>query len=166
MPAERCLMYNTNDWRLSLEQSNPLRAKKGYHVMTYADRSFLYVEDDPMSRVVMEKMITGLEGAVTIFEDSEDFMTRVKALAQKPDVVFLDVQIGPLDGFEMLNLLRKEAEYNGVPIIAMTASVTVSEIEELKKAGFDGLIAKPVRKRIFPELLGRLLKGEPIWYVP
>lgn len=131
-----------------------------------ANRSFLYVEDDTMSRLVMEKMITGLSSRVTIYEDSSQFTERIDALEAIPDAVFLDVQIGPLNGFEMLKILRENSRFDAVPIIAMTASVTVSEINELKEAGFDGLIAKPVRKRIFPELLDRVLAGESVWYVP
>ncbi|MDZ4671253.1 MAG: response regulator [Phototrophicales bacterium] len=132
--------------------------------------SFLYAEDDPMSRQVMHVMLTKLAlggGAeVTIFEDSSNFMDRVKALPKVPDVIFLDVQITPHTGFEMLKMLRGDTAYDGKPIIAMTASVTVSDIEDLKKAGFDGLIAKPVRKKVFPELLDRILSGDAVWYVP
>jgi CheY-like chemotaxis protein len=132
--------------------------------------SFLYAEDDPMSRQVMHVMLTKLTldgGAeVTIFEDSSNFMERVKALPKVPDVIFLDVQITPHTGFEMLKMLRGDSAYDGKPIIAMTASVTVSDIEDLKKAGFDGLIAKPVRKKVFPELLERILSGDAVWYVP
>lgn len=131
-----------------------------------ANRSFLYVEDDTMSRQVMDRMITSLSSTITIFEDSAQFVERINALETIPDAVFLDVQIGPLSGFEMLKVLREDARFDPVPIIAMTASVTVSEINELKDAGFDGLIAKPVRKRIFPELLERVLAGEAVWYVP
>jgi len=136
--------------------------------MSHENRSYLYVEDDAMSRMVMEKVLTKLEGepTVIIYEDSRDFLERVAALDSVPDVIFLDIQIQPLDGFEMLALLRDDDRYNDVPVVAMTASVTVAEIEQLKKAGFDGLIAKPVRKRIFPDLLARLLDGESIWYVP
>ncbi|MDX2076759.1 MAG: response regulator [bacterium] len=132
--------------------------------------TFLYAEDDPMSRQVMHVMLTKLElegGAeVTIFEDSSNFMERVKALPKVPDVILLDVQITPHTGFEMLKMLRADSAYDGKPIIAMTASVTVSDIEDLKKAGFDGLIAKPVRKKVFPELLERILAGDAVWYVP
>lgn len=132
--------------------------------------TFLYAEDDPMSRQVMNVMLTKLEieggTEVTIFEDSSNFMERVKALPKVPDVIFLDVQIMPHSGFEMLKMLREDPAYNGKPIIAMTASVTVSDIEDLKKAGFDGLIAKPVRKKVFPELLDRILSGDDVWYVP
>ena len=98
--------------------------------------SFLYAEDDPMSRQVMHVMLTKLAlggGAeVTIFEDSSNFMDRVKALPKVPDVIFLDVQITPHTGFEMLKMLRGDTAYDGKPIIAMTASVTVSDIEDLK----------------------------------
>lgn len=132
--------------------------------------TFLYAEDDPMSRQVMSVMLTKLEieggTEVTIFEDSSNFMERVKALPKVPDVIFLDVQITPHSGFEMLKMLREDPAYKGKPIIAMTASVTVSDIEDLKKAGFDGLIAKPVRKKVFPELLDRILSGDDVWYVP
>ena len=131
-----------------------------------ANRSFLYVEDDNMSRQVMDRMITTLSSTITIFEDSAQVTERISALETIPDAVFLDVQIGPLNGFEMLKILRDNKRFDDVPIIAMTASVTVSEINELKEAGFDGLIAKPVRKRMFPELLERVLAGEAVWYVP
>ena len=40
-----------------------------------------------------------------------------------------------------------------------------SEVKQLQDAGFDGLIGKPVMKRVFPELLQRILDGEPVWYV-
>ncbi|GAB4344244.1 MAG: hypothetical protein Kow00117_22490 [Phototrophicales bacterium] len=131
--------------------------------------TFLYVEDDKMSREVMGRMLQGLASdpdRVTIWEDSNDFLDKVRKIQPVPDVVFLDVQIGPIDGFEMLKLLKQEPAYAKTPVIAMTASVTVSEIEQLRTAGFDGLIAKPVRKRIFPELVQKILDGEDVWYVP
>lgn len=131
--------------------------------------TFLYVEDDKMSREVMGRMLQGLASdpeRVTIWEDSRDFLDKVRKMQPAPDVVFLDVQIGPIDGFEMLKLLKQEPMYEKIPIIAMTASVTVSEIEQLRTSGFDGLIAKPVRKRIFPELVQKILDGEDVWYVP
>jgi CheY-like chemotaxis protein len=130
--------------------------------------TYLYVEDDPLSRQIMTRMIGNLADAaeVVVFEDSVDFDARTRALDPTPEIVFLDVQIGPLDGFAMLDVLRANPDFDAVPIIAMTASVTVSEIEALRGAGFDGLIAKPVRKRIFPELVARIRGGDSVWFVP
>ncbi|MFW5691196.1 MAG: response regulator [Chloroflexota bacterium] len=131
-------------------------------------RAVLYVEDDPLSRQVMAMMLDSLPSrpAVTILADSHGFTPHVRSLDPLPDLVLLDVQVTPLDGFQMLAELRTMPAYDPVPIIAMTASVTTAEIEDLKAAGFNGLIAKPVRKRLFPELIARIMAGEKIWYVP
>ncbi len=129
--------------------------------------TFLYVEDDMMSRHVITLMLKDMMGYtnVIIFEDSENFLERVRALPTVPDVIFLDVHIRPHNGFEMLTMLRGEEAYKTATIIAMTASVMAFDVQRLREAGFDGLIAKPVRKKHFPDLLQRILKGESIWFV-
>ena len=129
---------------------------------------FLYVEDDMMSRRVMSTLLTRIMKfeSVTIFEDSSDFMGRVQSLPEKPNIIFLDVQIGPHDGYEMLGMLRESGEFEDAIIIAMTANVMSHDVEKLQEAGFTGLIGKPIIKEIFPSLVEKILEGEKIWYVP
>jgi CheY-like chemotaxis protein len=86
-------------------------------------------------------------------------------LSPKPDVVFLDIHVDPLDGFGMLKLLKRSPSLKNVPVIAMTASVMNEEVAQLQTAGFDGCIAKPIDKNEFPSLLERILKGEKIWSI-
>jgi CheY-like chemotaxis protein len=131
------------------------------------DLSILYVEDDPMSRMVMQMLLKGrmqLEH-VTIFEDSSNFMNKAAAIVPPPDVIFLDIHMQPLDGFEMLALLRASTTFDGTPIIAMTASVMNEEVAKLQTSGFDGCIAKPIDKNSFPQLLDRILQGEKVWSI-
>ncbi|HRF96090.1 MAG TPA: response regulator, partial [Aggregatilineales bacterium] len=61
----------------------------------------LYVEDDPMSREVMKLLLTRRMkfDHVHILEDSTDFMTRLISLPEKPDIIFLDIHMEPMDGF-------------------------------------------------------------------
>jgi CheY-like chemotaxis protein len=128
--------------------------------------SFLYVEDDRFSQEIMARLLKNLGySEPTIFKDSSDFLQRVKTLPSVPDIVFLDIQIGPLGGHEVLKLLRSDKAYQETKIIAMTASVMSSEVQDLRSAGFDGLIGKPILKKIFPELLEKILGGESVWYV-
>jgi CheY-like chemotaxis protein len=126
--------------------------------------SVLYVEDDPMSREVMDMLLTYQMQLprVTIFEDSQNFMERVRALPVPPDVILLDIHVKPLTGFEMLRQLR-DAEFSEATIVALTASVMNEEVEQLKKAGFDGVIAKPVNLDAFPRIWEHILKQEPVW---
>ncbi|HLA45388.1 MAG TPA: response regulator [Aggregatilineales bacterium] len=130
--------------------------------------TFLYVEDDVMSRKVMQTLITRVLNYqnMVIFEDSSNFMERVYALECVPDVIFLDVQIHPYNGYEMLQMLRDDPEFYDTIIIAMTANVMSNDVEKLQQAGFSGLIGKPVMKDIFPELVEKILQGQSIWYVP
>jgi CheY-like chemotaxis protein len=93
-------------------------------------------------------------------------MTRLQALPQVPDVIFLDIQIRPLNGYEILSQLRADPAYQSVKVIALTASVMVQDVARLQETGFDGLIGKPVAHKIFPRLLNDIFAGEPVWYIP
>jgi CheY-like chemotaxis protein len=127
----------------------------------------LYVEDDQRSRRIMQLLLQGemdLEH-VTLFEDSTDFMERVVALQPKPDVILLDIHVRPYTGFEMLAMLRASADFGQTPVVALTASVMNEEIQQLKDAGFNGVVSKPVNIDTFPDLLHRIRGGESIWRI-
>mgnify|MGYP000567543263 CR=1 FL=1 len=126
----------------------------------------LYVEDETRSRRVMQMMAASIGiPHLTIFEDSENFIQRVKAIDPQPEVIFLDIHLTPLDGFEMLKLLRETPEYANHPIVAMTASVMSEEIHQLRTAGFNGCISKPIDLDTFPDSLRRICQGEAIWRI-
>jgi CheY-like chemotaxis protein len=113
------------------------------------------------------RMITAEMGLsdVVIFEDSADFLARVTALAPRPDVIFLDIHVPPHSGFEMLAMLRQSGQFDQTPVVAMTASVMNEEVHQLKVAGFNGCLAKPIDIDTFPDVFDRIMKGENIWSI-
>lgn len=127
----------------------------------------LYVEDDPKSRRVMKMLLVNRMhlNEVTFFEDSYDFSRRISELHPRPDLIFLDIHVEPYDGFEMLRLLRQMDDFREVPVIALTASVMNEEVAQLKSAGFNGCIAKPINSDLFPDMLVAILQGERIWHI-
>jgi two-component system, cell cycle response regulator DivK len=128
---------------------------------------FLYVEDDLVSRSIMQMLLCRVLGydQVTIFADSADFMSKVEALPTKPDVIFLDIHVHPHNGFQMLDMLRSHEQYKDTSVVALTASVMNEEVEQLHNAGFDGGIAKPLDQARFPDLLQQILRKEKIWQI-
>jgi CheY-like chemotaxis protein len=126
---------------------------------------FLYIENDELSREVMKTLLTRGLGYrdLTMFETSAHFEQHLGGLAQKPDVIFLDIHMEPVDGFEMLKMIRRNKNHYATPVIALTASVMNEEIRRLREAGFDGAIAKPINYDTFPGALDRILNGEQIW---
>jgi len=129
--------------------------------------AFLYVEDEPLSRLVMQMLLVRALGYenLNMFENSERFIERVEELDDKPDLVFLDIHMKPYNGFEMLSMLRQHPRYQDTRVIALTASVMNEEVDMLKNAGFNGAIAKPIDQVIFPNLLQSILNGEEVWHI-
>jgi len=129
--------------------------------------TILYVEDDANSREVMQLLIKRVLKLpdITIMDDNSNFMDKVHSLPVVPDIIFLDIQMRPHDGYSMLNMLRADPLYQKSLIIAMTANVMANDVKDLKTAGFNGLIGKPIIGQVFPELMRQILAGQPVWYV-
>jgi CheY-like chemotaxis protein len=131
------------------------------------DPVILYVEDDFLSREVMQALLIRGMGYrnITIFDDSTDFMNKLDTLSSKPDVIFLDIHMEPVDGFTMLRQIRENEGLRSTKVVALTASVMNEEVKMLKDAGFNGVIAKPLDADTFPKTLQRILNGEHVWNV-
>lgn len=129
--------------------------------------NLLYVEDDKLSRKVMRLLVanTPTLSHLVMFEDSENFEQRVAQLDPMPDMILLDIHVTPIDGFEMLLLLKANPRYKDISIVALTASVMNEEVHRLKTIGFDGIVAKPLNPDKFPDTLDRIYHGDHIWTI-
>ena len=127
----------------------------------------LCVDDDSMSRDVLQVLLETVMGFPTVsyFENSQDFMTQIHALDVVPTLIFLDIQIRPYDGYEMLSMLRNDPAFSEATIIALTAHVMATDITKFREAGFNGLIGKPLNNRNFPDLVNQILAGEQVWHI-
>jgi two-component system, cell cycle response regulator DivK len=101
----------------------------------------------------------------TIFEDSSEFMSRLQGISPQPNIIFLDIHMKPLNGFELLSMLRSHQGYREIRVVACTASVMNEEIDLLQQANFDGCIGKPIDVDYLPEFMSRILKGEQVWHI-
>jgi CheY-like chemotaxis protein len=127
----------------------------------------LYVEDDPSSRKVMEIVLKFRLNLphITMFEESSNFRERVQALNPQPDVIFLDIHMKPISGFGMLEILQTLEQFEGVPVVALTASVMNEEVAMMRTAGFDGCFAKPLNVERFESSLANILNGKQVWEI-
>lgn len=128
--------------------------------------TFLYVEDEENSRDIMRLFLESLgHSQIVIWPNSAHFEQHLAALQPEPDVFFLDIHVLPYNGFEMLTMIRSHPSLAAKPVIALTASVMSEEVAQLKQAGFDGVIAKPLDLDVFPELVDRVLAGDKVWHI-
>lgn len=61
----------------------------------------------------------------------------------RPDVIFSDVSMPQLNGFEMADRLKADPELSPIPIVFMTASVQRAQVDEALRRGAAGVLSKP-----------------------
>jgi len=76
------------------------------------------------------------------------------------DLIFLDLEMPDINGYEMLGILKKQLKI-AVPVIAY--SVHTAEINTARELGFDGFLGKPLRRESFPNHLKKILAGQSVW---
>ncbi|MCI0709725.1 MAG: response regulator [Chloroflexi bacterium] len=125
----------------------------------------LYIEDDVFSREIMTVLITEVLGYrdYVVYQDSSNFEEKLAAVPFVPDIIFLDIHVEPIDGFEMLKICRAKTHLDKTPIIALTASIMAEEVNDIRQEGFDGLVGKPINQMTFPDLLQRIIQGDEVW---
>ncbi len=100
-------------------------------------RRVLLVEDDDLTRQSLRLVLVGRGHTVEEADDGLDGV--VKALASRPDVVVVDIEMPVFDGYGVARRVR-EALGGGVRLVALTGH---DQRERALAAGFDAFVLKP-----------------------
>lgn len=119
----------------------------------------LIVDDNEMGLKVLGNLLE-LNGATYTGLQDASMLGTALASMDHVDVIFLDLEMPRLNGYEALDQLRNE--YNiQAPIIAYT--VNSQELTTARELGFDGFIEKPLRMDRFAQQLQDIMNGVPVW---
>ncbi|HEY9566915.1 MAG TPA: ATP-binding protein, partial [Thalassobaculum sp.] len=106
--------------------------------------SVLYVEDNPLNLRLMEYLLETLP-RVEMHSAPSGSIGIDLAVARRPDIVILDLNLPDMDGFQVLAALRARPETRDLPVIALTASAMPSDIQRGTEAGFRAYLTKPLK---------------------
>lgn len=121
----------------------------------------LIADDNRTNLTILKTMLTGLGARVTAVENGRQALEA--HLAQRFDVVFLDISMPVMDGIESLGAMRQAAGNTGPPlppVIAATAHAQRDETDFYLSRGFAAVLTKPFKSATLAELLARVL--EPV----
>jgi CheY-like chemotaxis protein len=102
----------------------------------------LVIEDDDNNYVLIGDLLQHAGYAPLRAGTGEEGVSM--ALADKPDFVLLDIQLPDIDGYEVLDRIRKSLPSESLPVIAMTSYAMSGDRERLLAAGCNGYIEKPI----------------------
>ncbi|WP_295883529.1 hybrid sensor histidine kinase/response regulator [uncultured Thiohalocapsa sp.] len=120
----------------------------------------LLVEDNPINQAVAGAMLEKLDVTVVTAVNGAEALERLTH-DDAIDIVFMDVQMPVMDGFEATRRLRKlEAEQGRVrlPVVALTANAMAHDRHACLEAGMDDFVAKPMTKQALREAMARCLR--------
>ena len=122
-----------------------------------AEMKILIVEDNPINMLlattILRHILPGvlIRTAVNGVEAVEQFAKEVPAL------IFMDVQMPEMNGYEATAAIRRSENRTRVPIIALTAGTVKGERERCLDAGMDDYVTKPVVKNVLEGVVKKWL---------
>jgi CheY-like chemotaxis protein len=105
-------------------------------------KRILLVEDNEFNRLVATELLSAVAAAiVTPAGNGQEAIDCLRA--ERFDAVLMDVQMPVMDGCQATELIRRDAAFASLPIIAMTAHAMASDRARCLAAGMNDYVTKP-----------------------
>ena len=128
-------------------------------VETELQLNILVVDDNQINRLLINKVITKWGATVDFAENGLEAVAKIEGKADY-DVVLMDIHMPVMGGLEATEIIRSKSEsyFQQLPIIALTASMLTSEVNEINRAGMNDYILKPFDPKGLYDKLARYQK--------
>ena len=113
--------------------------------------SILIVDDNKVNRILEAEVLHKFGYIADTEGDPEAVLDRMRQTAY--DIVFLDISMPKISGYELSMQIRKDAAFQDTVIIALTANIGEEVLEKVKEAGMDAYLPKPIPMEQLKELL-------------
>ncbi|HOT29200.1 MAG TPA: response regulator [Candidatus Ozemobacteraceae bacterium] len=110
-------------------------------------RKLLIIEDNEQNLYLMQFLLEKRGFETVGVRNGRDAVKTALELA--PAAILLDIQLPGMDGYAVAAELKKHAELDGIPIIAVTSYAMVGDRETILAAGATGYIEKPIDPETF-----------------
>jgi PAS domain S-box-containing protein len=134
-------IFSDNQLSLDTGQENKLDLKV---LEETSGLKFLVAEDNLINMELIKSYLKNIYKDVVIYE-AEDGHKALKLFKKhQPDMVFSDIQMPNMNGYELTRAIRTEKTGKSVPVIAITAGTVKGTKEKCLEAGMDDYISKPI----------------------
>lgn len=117
--------------------------------------SALVVDDSLPVRIQMKKALMNIAGRVDFAETGEQAEQMLER--NRYDIVFLDVILPGVDGYDICKKFKKDPDKGKTPVIMLTSNSSPADQIKGKMAGCDTYLIKPVNQDVFKEVIHEYL---------
>ena len=127
-------------------------------LQTISGSRVLVAEDNAINQEVVRILLTQAGLLVTMADNGKEAVTAVTQAAIPFDIIFMDLQMPVMDGYEAAGLIRRRYPADLLPIIALTADALPTERQKCLDMGMNDHLAKPYEIQELHRLLIRWLR--------
>ncbi len=123
--------------------------------MADTGKSILIVDDTPENITALSAILSEF-GKIKAATSGEKAL-KICAADAKPDLVFLDVMMPEMDGWEVCRRLKADPATASIPVIYVTALASDADRERASSLGAVGFVTKPLEPEVIRELVRALI---------
>jgi CheY-like chemotaxis protein len=123
------------------------------------DWNVLVIDDDPMSLMVATMILKHHGASVHTASNGKEGLEMARSL--RPRFIISDLSMPVMDGWTMIDELKRDPATHMIPAIALTAHAMIGDREKAIAAGFYNYLTKPLTPATFMQDLLRLLNDIP-----
>jgi CheY-like chemotaxis protein len=114
--------------------------------------SIILIDDNEMDNLVNSNIIKQLDITenIIILKDGEEGLNYLASNTLLPTLVFLDLKMPNMNGFEVLDKLTSISfkQRDKIKVVVLTSSLDENDYEEAKNLGCDGYLVKPLTAQV------------------
>ncbi|WP_144375281.1 transporter substrate-binding domain-containing protein [Thiolapillus brandeum] len=118
----------------------------------------LLVEDNTVNQLVAREILEQFGLFVQVASGGREALNKLRD--KRFDLVFMDIQMPDMDGYEVVGKIRSEPGLQDLPIVAMTAHALVGDREKSLQAGMNDHLSKPIEPAELQRVLEKWLPQE------
>lgn len=133
------------------QEAAPVERRQTPRVRAPLGSQVLVVDDSPTIRAVLSKMLVQDGYIVLKAPDGESAINTART--ELPDLIFLDIVLPGMSGFEVLRTLRRDPHLKSTPIVMISGNLQATEQFYVQRFGADDFMKKPFgRAEVFERI--------------
>lgn len=118
----------------------------------------MVIDDSKTIRRTAATLLEPTGCTVVTAEDGFDALARI--VREKPDLIFIDVMMPRLDGYETCSIIRSNAEYGDTPIVMLSSKSSFCDRARGDVVGANAYLTKPFSKDELLDAIGKFTGQE------
>jgi PAS domain S-box-containing protein len=119
--------------------------------------TILYIEDNASNIELVEQILTNQRSRIKLISNMTGTETVQMAIAYRPDLILLDLNLPDLHGSKVLSLLLAEEQTKNIPVVVISADAMPLQLERLLKGGARDYLTKPLDVQEFLMMIDKYI---------